>query len=45
LAIIPADQVEDGIQKSIEREAKEDATKERLRTGETSLDIYGWDKG
>ena len=44
LAIVPADQVEGGIQKSIEREAKEDATKERLKTGETSMEIYGWDK-
>ena len=43
LAIIPADQVEDGIQKSIERENKEEATKERLRGGETSMEIYGWD--
>ena len=44
LVIIPADQVENGIQKSIERETKEDATKERLKTGETSMEIYGWDK-
>ena len=44
LVIIPADQVEVGIQKSVERETKEDATKERLKTGETSMEIYGWDK-
>jgi 4-hydroxy-4-methyl-2-oxoglutarate aldolase len=42
LVIVPADQVEDGIQKSAEREAKEEATKARLRGGETSMEIYGW---
>ena len=44
LVIIPADQVEEGIRRSIERENKEEATKERLRSGETSMDIYGWPK-
>ena len=44
LVIIPADQVEEGIRRSIERENKEEATKERLRGGETSMDIYGWPK-
>ena len=42
LVIIPADQVEDGIEKSIERENKEEATKARLRGGETTMAIYGW---
>ncbi len=45
LVIIPADQVEEGIQKSIERENKEEATKARLRGGETSMEIYGWPEG
>lgn len=44
IVVIPADQVEDGIEKSIARETKEEATKKRLRGGETTMDIYGWDE-
>ena len=42
IVIIPANQVEDSITKSIEREDKEDATKKRLRDGETTMAIYNW---
>ncbi len=42
VVIIPANQVEDSITKSIEREDKEDATKKRLRDGETTMAIYNW---
>ena len=43
VAVIPADQVEASIQKAIDRENDEDAKKERLRGGETSMEIYGWE--
>ncbi len=43
LAVIPADQVADTISKAHAREAKEDGVKERLRTGETTMEIYGWE--
>ena len=43
LAVIPAGQVADTITKAHAREAKEDDVKERLRAGETTLEIYGWD--
>ena len=42
LVAIPADQAESSIEKSIERENKEEATKEKLRNGETTMEIYGW---
>ena len=45
VVIIPCEQVEEGIAKSIERENKETATKNRLLNGETSLQIYGWSEG
>ena len=45
VVIIPYEQVEEGIAKSIERENKETATKNRLLNGETSLQIYGWSEG
>jgi len=44
LVIIPAGQAKDSIDKSIERENKEEATKKRLRGGETTMEIYGWPK-
>ncbi len=44
LVIIPAGQAQDSIDKSIERENKEEATKKRLRGGETTMEIYGWPK-
>ena len=39
---IPSDRVKDVLQKSRERLDKEAAVMERLRQGETTLDIYGW---
>ena len=42
VVIIPKDRVEDVLAKSQEREDKEAAIIERLRKGETTLDIYGW---
>ena len=39
---IPADRVEEVLEKSRERIDKEAAIMERLRQGETTLDIYGW---
>ena len=42
IVIIPSAQVSDSIEKSVEREDKEDATKKRLREGETTMGIYGW---
>ena len=42
IVIIPATQVRDSIKKSAERENKEEATKRRLRGGETTMEIYNW---
>ena len=42
VVIIPFERIDEGIAKSIERENKETATKNRLLDGETSLEIYGW---
>jgi 4-hydroxy-4-methyl-2-oxoglutarate aldolase len=39
---IPSDRVEEVLAKSRERQDKEAAIMERLRQGETTLDIYGW---
>ncbi len=39
---IPSDRVEEVFEKSRERLDKEAAVMERLRRGETTLDIYGW---
>ena len=39
---IPSDRVEEVLEKSQERLDKEAAVMERLRRGETTLDIYGW---
>ncbi|MEE3000985.1 MAG: RraA family protein [Pseudomonadota bacterium] len=42
VVIIPADQIEEGIAKSLEREGKEETTKEYLRKGKTTMEIYDW---
>ena len=42
IVIIPATQVGDSINKSAERENKEETTKRRLRGGETTMEIYNW---
>jgi len=41
---VPRAQVDTVLHKSREREDKEAETMRRLRGGETSLDLYGWDK-
>ncbi len=43
LVIIPANLIEEAIEKSSQRKSKEEATKKRLRSGETTMAIYGWD--
>lgn len=42
VVVIPKDRVDDVLAKSREREDEEDAVMERLRKGETTLEIYGW---
>ncbi|MCB0647780.1 MAG: 4-carboxy-4-hydroxy-2-oxoadipate aldolase/oxaloacetate decarboxylase [Saprospiraceae bacterium] len=42
--IVPKDRIDEAIEKSRAREAKEAATRARLNAGETSLQIYEWDK-
>ncbi len=42
VVVIPKDRVDDVLAKSQEREDKEAEILERLRKGETTLDIYGW---
>lgn len=42
VVVIPSDRVEDVFAKSRERLDEEAAVMERLRQGETTLDIYGW---
>lgn len=44
VVIIPLARVDEAIEKSIARELKEERTREGLRAGKTSLQIYGWDK-
>jgi len=43
VVIVPADRATEAIEKSIAREEKEAITMEQLRSGKTTLDIYGWD--
>lgn len=42
VVVIPSDRVEEVLAKARERLDKEAAVMERLRQGETTLDIYGW---
>jgi len=44
VVVIPKDMVEEAILKSYAREQKEARVRARLNEGETSLQIYGWDK-
>jgi 4-hydroxy-4-methyl-2-oxoglutarate aldolase len=41
---IPRAKIETVVQKSREREDKEAETMRRLKAGQTSIDLYGWDK-
>ena len=43
VVIVPQARIAEVNEKSQERESKEAAVMERLRSGETSLEIYGWD--
>jgi 4-hydroxy-4-methyl-2-oxoglutarate aldolase len=42
VVIVPFDKIEETIEKATAREAKEERTREELRKGRTSIDIYGW---
>jgi 4-hydroxy-4-methyl-2-oxoglutarate aldolase len=44
VVIVPFDKIEETIEKATAREAKEERTREELRKGRTSLQIYGWDE-
>jgi 4-hydroxy-4-methyl-2-oxoglutarate aldolase len=44
VVVIPQNRIEEVIEKAIAREAKEERTREELRKGRTSLQIYGWDE-
>jgi 4-hydroxy-4-methyl-2-oxoglutarate aldolase len=41
--VVPFNKIEEVIEKATAREAKEERTREELRKGRTSLQIYGWD--
>lgn len=43
VVVVPADRAEEAIEKSTAREKKEANTLEQLRSGKTSLEIYGWE--
>ncbi len=42
--VVPQDRIDEAIEKSEAREQKEANVRARLNEGETSLQIYGWDK-
>lgn len=42
--VVPKDRVQEAIEKAQSREEKEAAVRRRLQQGETSLQIYEWDK-
>lgn len=44
VVVVPKDIIEETIEKSYAREKKEARVRARLNAGETSLEIYGWDK-
>jgi len=44
VVVVPKDRVEEAILKSYAREQKESRVRARLNAGESSLQIYGWDK-
>lgn len=44
VVVVPKESIEETIEKSEAREQKEARTRARLNAGETSLQIYGWDK-
>ena len=42
VVIIPFNKIEETIEKAMVREAKEERTREELRKGKVSIDVYGW---
>jgi 4-hydroxy-4-methyl-2-oxoglutarate aldolase len=42
VVVVPQHKIEETIEKAIAREAKEERTREELRKGRVSIDIYGW---
>ena len=44
VCVVPRARAEEVLRKSQEREDKEAETMRQLRAGETSIDLYGWDK-
>ena len=44
VVVVPQSRIEEAIEKSKAREAKEENVRQQLREGKTSLQIYGWDK-
>lgn len=44
VVVVPIAELDEAIESSKAREAKEAATRERLNLGEPSIKIYGWDK-
>ena len=42
VVVVPQNRIEEAIEKSIAREAKEENVRVQLRAGKTSLEIYGW---
>lgn len=42
VVVIPFNKIEETIEKAIAREAKEERTREELRKGKVSIDVYGW---
>lgn len=42
VVIVPQNKIEETIEKAMAREAKEERTREELRKGRVSIDIYGW---
>ena len=44
VVVVPFNKIEETIEKAVAREAKEVRTREELRKGKTSSQIYGWDE-
>ena len=42
VVVIPFNKIEETIEKAMAREAKEKRTREELRKGKVSIDVYGW---
>lgn len=42
VVVVPQHRIEEAIEKSLAREAKEENVRKQLREGKTSLEIYGW---